>query len=113
VRVRETLDAAQSNALKTWSATLSRNLTHVPAGDVLIHDARLFDPRDLSVTAHTSVLIRQGHIIRVIPDGEIQPAANAEYIDAHGQFLMTGLWDNPTSGTPPTSAPTGKQPASY
>lgn len=94
VGVRETLDAAQSNALKTWSATLSRNLTHVPAGDVLIHDARLFDPRDLSVTAHTSVLIRHGHIIRVIPDAEIQPAGNVEYIDAHGQFLMPGLWDN-------------------
>lgn len=54
VRVHEALDAARSNALKTWSATLSWNLTHVPAGEVLIHDARLFDPRDLSVTAHTA-----------------------------------------------------------
>ena len=90
----DTLDAAQSSAAKAWSGTLSRNLTHVPAGDVLIHDARLFDPRDLTVTPHTSVLIRHGHIIRVVPDADAPPAIKAEYIDAHGQFLMPGLWDN-------------------
>jgi imidazolonepropionase-like amidohydrolase len=88
------MDAAQSNAVKAWFATLSRNLTHVPAGDVLIHDARLFDPRDLSVTSHTSVLIRHGHIVRVVPDADAPPATDIEHIDAQGQFLMPGLWDN-------------------
>ena len=91
----ETLTAAQLNALNAWSASLSKRLTHIPTGDLLIHDARLFDPRDLSVTPHMSVLIRHGHIVRVVQDVEA-PAATAEIesVDAHGQFLMPGLWDN-------------------
>ena len=91
----ETLTATQLNALNAWSASLSKRLTHIPTGDLLIHDARLFDPRDLSVTPHMSVLIRHGHIVRVVQDVEA-PAATAEIesVDAHGQFLMPGLWDN-------------------
>ena len=90
----ESLDAAQSNALKAWFTTLSQSLTHIPPGQVLIHDARLFDPRDLSVTPHMSVLIRHGHIVRVVPDLDVKASAETESIDAHGQFLMPGLWDN-------------------
>jgi cytosine/adenosine deaminase-related metal-dependent hydrolase len=91
----ETLMAAQLKTLNAWSASLSQRLTHIPPGDLLIHDARLFDPRDLSVTPHMSVSVRHGHIIRVVPDAEA-PAVTAgmESIDAHGQFLMPGLWDN-------------------
>ena len=98
-----TLQAAQLSAMNDWSASLSRDLTHIPAGDVLIRDARLFDPRDLSVTPHVSVLIRHGHIVRVIQGADAAaagtpaagvPATGVESIDAHGQFLMPGLWDN-------------------
>jgi hypothetical protein len=90
----DALNKAQADAATAWSATFSRNLAHIPVGDVLIHDARLFDPRDLSVTPHMSVLIRTGHIVRVVPDADAPKTANAESIDAHGQFLMPGLWDN-------------------
>ena len=27
-------------------------------------------------------------------DADLKPSANAEIIDAHGRFLMPGLWDN-------------------
>jgi imidazolonepropionase-like amidohydrolase len=54
----------------------------------------LFDPRDLSVTASTSVIIGGDRIVRVGADADIKTPANAEVIDAGGKFLMPGLWDN-------------------
>ncbi len=86
--------AAQARATNTRSSAIAHQLTHVPAGDLLIRHARLFDPRDLSTTAGMSVLIRTGHIVRVGTDAEIAAPADAEVIDASGQFLMPGLWDN-------------------
>jgi hypothetical protein len=88
------LQEAQEATDKVWSARLAREVTHVPKGDVIIRDARLFDPRDLTVTAGTSVLVRGDRIVRVAPDDKIKPSPDAEIIDAHGQFLMPGLWDN-------------------
>jgi hypothetical protein len=40
------------------------------------------------------VLIRGERIVRIAPDTDLKPSANAEIIDAHGRFLMPGLWDN-------------------
>lgn len=90
----EPLKAAQDEADRAWSARLARELAHAPAGDLVIRNARLFDPRDLSVTAGTSVLVRGERIVRIAPDAQLQPAAGAETIDARGRFLMPGLWDN-------------------
>ena len=42
------LQEAQEATDKVWSARLAREVTHIPKGDVIIRDARLFDPRDLS-----------------------------------------------------------------
>jgi imidazolonepropionase-like amidohydrolase len=85
---------AQGQATEAWSARVAREQTHVPAHDVVIRNARLFDPRDLTVTSGTSVWVRGEHIVRVAPDAEVQTPADAEVIDAHGRFLMPGLWDN-------------------
>jgi imidazolonepropionase-like amidohydrolase len=60
----------------------------------LIRNARLFDPRDLSVTPGMSVLIRTGHIVRVAKDADLKTSEGTESIDAAGRFLMPGLWDN-------------------
>ena len=87
------LGDAQARAMNEWSTRLARQLTHVPSGDLLIRNARVFDPRDLRVTSGTSVLIRNGHIIRVAPDSSVK-AEKAEVIDGAGRFLMPGLWDN-------------------
>jgi imidazolonepropionase-like amidohydrolase len=86
--------AAQDQTNDTWSAHLASAQTVVPAGDVLIRGARLFDPRDLTVTAGTSVLIRGARIVQVSPDAELTAPAGAQVIEAHGRFLMPGLWDN-------------------
>ena len=86
--------AAQQVADNAWSKQLAHDLVHVPAKDLVIRGARLFDPRDLSVTPDTSVLVRGERILRIAPDVDLKAAADAEIIDAHGRFLMPGLWDN-------------------
>jgi cytosine/adenosine deaminase-related metal-dependent hydrolase len=86
--------AAQETADNAWSTRLAHDLVHAPKGDLVIRNARLFDPRDLSVTPNTSVLIRGERVVRIAPDAELKAEASAEVIDAHGHFLMPGLWDN-------------------
>src|SRR6185437_2539799 len=77
-----------------WSKRLARALAHTPRGELVIRNARLFDPRDLSVTPATSVVVSGERIVRVGPDVDVKPNAKAEVIDAKGRFLMPGLWDN-------------------
>src|SRR5262245_38058393 len=93
-RVIPQLQEAQQAADNVWSERLARQIAHVPKGDLLMHNARLFDPRDLSVTPGMSVLVRGDRIIRVEPDAKLKRSSGPEIIDAHGQFLMPGLWDN-------------------
>src|SRR6266516_219611 len=88
------LRTAQQKTDAVWSARIALALAHKPNGDLVIRNARLFDPRDLSVTPGTSVLVRGERIVRISPDADLKPSANAEIIDAQGHFLMPGLWDN-------------------
>jgi imidazolonepropionase-like amidohydrolase len=88
------LQKAQEETDAAWSRRFAQELTRIPKGDLVIRNARLFDPRDLSVTPGRSVLVRGDRIVRVGPDAEIKPSAGAEIIDAQGRFLMPGLWDN-------------------
>ena len=88
------LQDAQQAADEAWSARLAHDLTHVPKGDLVIRNARLFDPRDLSVTPGMTVLVSGDRVVRVAPDADMKSPADAEIIDAHGRFLMPGLWDN-------------------
>src|SRR6266508_3936112 len=85
---------AQLKTDTAWSKRIARALAHTPRGDLVIRNARLFDPRDLSVTPSTSVVVSGERIVRVASDADVKPSANAEIIDAHDQFLMPGLWDN-------------------
>ena len=90
------LRTAQGKAEAQWSEGVAHQLAHTPKTDLVIRNARLFDPRDLNVRPGTSVLVRGDRIVRVAPDGDadLKPSPDAEVIDAHGQFLMPGLWDN-------------------
>ena len=88
------LQTAQQKTDDQWSERIAHELAHTPKADLVIRNARLFDPRDLSVTPGTSVLVRGDRIVRVAADADLKPTANAEVIDAHGRFLMPGLWDN-------------------
>jgi imidazolonepropionase-like amidohydrolase len=88
------LRAAQEITGAAWSQQIARALAHKPNGDLVIRNARLFDPRDLNIAAGTSVVVNGDRIVRVGPDADVKPSAKAEIIDAHGRFLMPGLWDN-------------------
>src|SRR5439155_14096896 len=88
------LRTAQQKTDAVWSERIAHALAHKPNGDLVIRNARLFDPRDLSVTPGISVLVRGERIVRIAPDADLKPSANEEIIDAHGRFLMPGLWDN-------------------
>jgi len=88
------LQTAQQETDDRWSERIAHELAHTPKGDLVIRNTRLFDPRDLSVTRGTSVLVRGDRIVRVSADADLKPTANAEVIDARGRFLMPGLWDS-------------------
>jgi len=88
------LQEAQQAADDDWSGRIAHSLAHVPKGDLVIRNARLFDPRDLSLTPGISILVRGERVVRVAPDAEMKASTDAEVIDAHGRFLMPGLWDN-------------------
>ena len=91
--IPQLLDAQQKTDA-AWSERIARALAHIPRGDLVIRNARLFDPRDLRVTPATSVVVSGERIVRVGRDSDVKAPANAEIIDAHDQFLMPGLWDN-------------------
>ena len=91
--VPQLIDDDQASAM-SWSARLAREVTHAPGGALVIRNARLFDPRDLSASDGMSVLIEGERIVRVAPDADLKIPAQAETIDAHGRFLMPGLWDS-------------------
>ena len=59
------LQTAQQKTDDEWSERIAHELAHTPKGDLVIRNARLFDPRDLSVTPGTSVLVRGDRIVRV------------------------------------------------
>jgi imidazolonepropionase-like amidohydrolase len=85
---------AQQKTDVAWSERIARALAHTPRGDLVIRNARLFDPRDLRVTPGTSVVVSGERIVRIALDADVKPPANAEVIDGKGRFLMPGLWDN-------------------
>jgi len=89
-----TLFKAQAAADSAWSLRLANQQTHHPATDLVIRHARVFDPRDLSVTSRMSVWIRGSRIVRLASDADFTVPKDAEVIDAAGRFLMPGLWDN-------------------
>lgn len=86
--------AVQEEAENAWSKRLADDATHVPTGDLVIRNARLFDPRDLTVRPNMSVLIRGDRIVRIGTENEIKLPPNPETLDAQDRFLMPGLWDN-------------------
>ena len=88
------LQEAQQKTDAAWSERIARTLAHVPSGDLVIRNARLFDSQDLRVIPERTVVVSGDRIVRVERDAEVKPSANAEIIDAHGRFLMPGLWDN-------------------
>ncbi len=85
--------AADQAAETAHFAGLAKQLAHRPAGAVIVHGARLFDPASGTVTPGTSIVISGQRIVAVGPDGKVAEPAGAERIDAAGRTALPGLWD--------------------
>jgi cytosine/adenosine deaminase-related metal-dependent hydrolase len=85
--------AAQAQRESMRAAAWATQLTHKPQQAQLISGARVYDPRS-GRAEPASVLVVGNRIAAVGDEQRMQLPANLERIDAQGQFLMPGLWDN-------------------
>ena len=73
---RERLMDAQNAAAHAWHAELAQTQARQPAGgSLLIRNARLFDPRDLTVREHMSVRMDGDRIVQVGDDSHVKAPA--------------------------------------
>jgi len=84
------LDDAWSNAR---SAKLAHDLAHrPPAAGLAFTHARLFDSVTKKITDDATVVI-VGDKVTQVGNARTKIPAGAQVIDAHGRFLMPGMWD--------------------
>jgi imidazolonepropionase-like amidohydrolase len=60
---------------------------------LLIRSATVVDVANGRLIPRSTVLVRDGSIVSVTPDAKVQGIHAGRTIDAHGKFLMPGLWD--------------------
>ena len=80
-------DAEEKRLAQARAAKLTQKLTKPLA----IEHARVFDPATGNIAEDQTVVIEKGRIAAVGKD--VSLPAGAQRIDAHGRFLMPGLWD--------------------
>lgn len=83
------LIAAQDARAEARAAELAAKLTVSPVR-VIVVNARVFDPRTLTLSEPATV-VTDGNRIETV--GEPSPYSAAEFIDAKGGVLLPGLWD--------------------
>jgi imidazolonepropionase-like amidohydrolase len=89
---RETIIAAQREAENRRAADLAHRLAHRPPGDILIHDANLFDPGTATIRPGQTIVISGAWIKSVAPSTPADRRASGA-IDASGKTVIPGLWD--------------------
>lgn len=87
------MTAAQELARSERYMRLARELSHKPAGALVIRGARLFDAEAVTVRRGMTVVMSGDRITAVGPDGTVQLPSDATVIDATGKMLIPGLWD--------------------
>jgi imidazolonepropionase-like amidohydrolase len=75
------------------AADLARELTHKPAGDLVIRNVSVFDSGNKSVLRNRRVTVRGNRIVSVEADDETPAASSATVIDGEDKMLLPGLWD--------------------
>lgn len=85
---KKLIDAQDARA-RSRASTLARKLTTTPVR-VIVVNARVFDPRTLTLSAPTTVVTAGNRIASV---GQDSPYSAAELIDAKSGVLLPGLWD--------------------
>jgi imidazolonepropionase-like amidohydrolase len=80
---------AQDVRTNAHAAELAKKLTISPVR-VIVVNARVFDPRTLTLSEPTTVVTKGDRIESI---GVPSPYSAAEFIDAKGGVLLPGLWD--------------------
>lgn len=75
------------------AAELAKQLTHRPAGDLVIKNVTLFDSVNAKTVPSQRVTVRGERIASVEAESGQLTAANAQVIDGAGKMLLPGLWD--------------------
>lgn len=65
----------------------------IQPADLLIRSATIIDVRTGKLAPHRTIAVRDGTIIGVVRDKFAGRFQAARTIDAHGKFVMPGLWD--------------------
>lgn len=65
----------------------------VPEADLVITGATLIDGTGAAPREGTTIVIRDGRITTVVPDGAVTPPGGATHIDAAGRHVIPGLAD--------------------
>jgi len=85
--------AAQSQRQQARASEWAKRLAHIASVPQLISGGTVFDPRTGEAQA-ASVLIVGDRIAAVGDEASMSLPAEVLRIDASGQFIMPGLWDN-------------------
>jgi len=85
--------AAQEKARSERYVRLARELSHKPAGPLVIRGARLFVAESATMQPGMTVVMNGDRISAVGKDGTVKIPAGATVIDAGGKTLLPGLWD--------------------
>lgn len=68
---------------------LARRFTKAPTGDLVVTNARVFDPRTGSVSAPRDIVVKGNRIVAESGQTLVAPTT----IDAAGRIVLPGLWD--------------------
>jgi Amidohydrolase family len=83
------LIAAQDERAAARTGELARRFTHTPAGDLVITNARVFDPRTATVSEPREIVVHGNRIVASRGESLVAPTV----IDAGGKTVLPGLWD--------------------
>jgi len=65
------------------------------SSSLIIHDVTVIDTAGGAAQAHRSVVVRDDHIVSIVPSAELEKKERlpGTWIEGKGKFLIPGLWD--------------------
>jgi imidazolonepropionase-like amidohydrolase len=91
--VVDQLDGIQQAEQRRLAEALAKKLTTKLDRPLAITHARVFDPGTMAIEEDQTVIVANGRIAAVGPSAKVTVPQGAKTLDAHGRFLMPGLWD--------------------
>lgn len=83
------LIAAQDKRAAARIGELARRFTRIPKGDLIVTNARVFDPRTGTLSQPREIIVKGNRIVAESGQTLVAPTT----IDAAGRIVLPGLWD--------------------